>query len=49
MSNNLNFAKEIDNLLEAAYWERRLGRIRSSDLFEETAKALSQIRFKTKE
>lgn len=37
----------INRLLDGAYWARRLGKNKASDLFENTAKSLTKIRFKS--
>jgi len=46
IKNRAELQKTIKSLADAIYWERRLGRNYQADLFEETIKALSEIRFK---
>jgi len=41
----VEITKIQNSLAEGAYYERRLGRIKSSDLFENTIHAFSDIHF----
>jgi len=45
LQNREDLQRTIQSLADAVYFERRLGRNKQADLFEETIKALSEIRF----